>query len=62
MIIETTIGAIDERLLDKRIVESDETDAFVTATEYWLGAELVHRSVHAALKSKGLFSPQAQGL
>lgn len=60
--IKTTKGAMDEALLEKRIVESDEPDAFVTATEYWHGAELVHRSVHAALKSKGLFSPQAQGL
>jgi len=58
--IITTRGLMDESLLNKRIVESDEQDAFVTATEYWLDDELVHRSVHAALKSKALFSLQAQ--
>lgn len=59
--IPTTKGPMDEALLEKRVIESDEQDAFVTATEYWQGDELVHRSVHAALKSKNLFSPQAQG-
>ena len=34
--ITTTRGLMDESLLNKRIVESDEQDAFVTATEYWL--------------------------
>lgn len=61
MIITTTKGPMDDSLLEKRVIESDEPDAFVTATEYWLDGELVHRGVHAALKSKGLFSPQAQG-
>lgn len=58
--INTTHGPMDEALLEKRVVVSDELDAKVTATEYWLGSELVHRSIHADLKSKGLFSPQAQ--
>lgn len=60
-IITTTKGEIPEELLEKRTPTFDYEDAFVTATEYWLDGELVHRSVHAALKSKGLFSPQAQG-
>lgn len=59
--INTIHGPMDEALLEKRVIVSDEPDAKVTATEYWLDGELVHRSVHADLKSKGLFSPQAQG-
>ena len=58
--IITTKGLLDESLLSKTVVQSDEPDAFVTATEYRLGDELVHRSVHAELKSKALFSLQAQ--
>ena len=62
MMIQTTHGPMPEDILTKRVEVSDEPDAVVTATEYWLGDELVHRSVHADLKSKALFSPQAQGI
>lgn len=61
MLIHTTKGDLPEDALEKKVAESDEQDAFVTATEYWLEGELVHRSVHALLKTQNLFSPQAQG-
>ena len=59
--INTIKGEMPEQLLTKKVIESDEQDAFVTATEYWHEGELVHRSVHAALKSKAMFEPIAQG-
>ena len=51
MIVNTTKGEMDDSLLEKRegSVENDtETTSWV---EYWLDGELVHRSVHMALKS-----------
>ena len=55
MIITTTKGEMDDSLLEKRegSVENDtETTSWV---EYWLAGELVHRSVHMALK-RGVFA------
>lgn len=51
MIVTTTKGEMDDSLLEKRegSLENDtETTSWV---EYWLDDELVHRSVHMALKS-----------
>lgn len=51
MIVTTTKGDMDDSLLEKRegSVENDtETTSWV---EYWLDGELVHRSVHMALKT-----------
>jgi hypothetical protein len=51
MIVTTTKGEMDDSLLEKRegSLENDtETTSWV---EYWLDGELVHRSVHMALKS-----------
>ena len=50
MIVNTTKGEMDDSLLEKRegSVENDtETTSWV---EYWLNGEMVHRSVHMALK------------
>jgi hypothetical protein len=50
MIVNTTKGEMDDSLLEKRegSVENDtETTSWV---EYWLDGEMVHRSVHMALK------------
>jgi hypothetical protein len=50
MIVTTTKGEMDDSLLEKRegSVENDtETTSWV---EYWLAGEMVHRSVHMALK------------
>jgi hypothetical protein len=50
MIVTTTKGEMDDSLLEKRegSLENDtETTSWV---EYWLDGEMVHRSVHMALK------------
>jgi len=55
MLVTTTKGEMDDSLLERRdgSVENDtETTSWV---EYWLGDELVHRSVHMALK-RGVFA------
>ena len=55
MIVKTTKGEMDDSLLEKRegSVENDtETTSWV---EYWLAGEMVHRSVHMALK-RGVFA------
>jgi hypothetical protein len=55
MIVTTTKGEMDDSLLEKRegSVENDtETTSWV---EYWLAGEMVHRSVHMALK-RGVFA------
>jgi hypothetical protein len=55
MIVNTTKGEMDDSLLEKRegSVENDtETTSWV---EYWLAGEMVHRSVHMALK-RGIFA------
>jgi hypothetical protein len=50
--IFTTHGEMDEALLEKREGNESHPDADVHWVEYWLGNELVHRSVHAALKGR----------
>ena len=53
--ITTTKGNMDESLLEKRegSLENDtETTSWV---EYWLDGEMVHRSIHMALK-RGVFA------
>jgi hypothetical protein len=55
MIVNTTKGEMDDSLLEKRegSIENDtETTSWV---EYWLAGEMVHRSVHMALK-RGIFA------
>ena len=55
MIVTTTKGEMDDSLLEKRegSLENDtETTSWV---EYWLAGEMVHRSVHMALK-RGVFA------
>ena len=50
MLVTTTKGEMDDSLLEKRegSLENDtETTSWV---EYWLAGEMVHRSVHMALK------------
>lgn len=55
MLVTTTKGEMDDSLLERRdgSVENDtETTSWV---EYWLNGEMVHRSVHMALK-RGVFA------
>ena len=53
--ITTTKGEMDESLLEKREGSVDNETETTTWVEYWLGEELVHRSVHMALK-RGVFA------
>jgi len=48
--ITTTKGLMDESLLDKREGTIDNDNETTTWIEYWLGEELVHRSVNVQLK------------
>ena len=48
--ITTTKGDMDESLLEKREGSLDNDNESTTWVEYWLAGELVHRSVHVALK------------
>ena len=48
--ITTTKGLMDEALLDKREGTIDNDNETTTWIEYWLGEELVHRSVNVQLK------------
>lgn len=49
--ITTTKGEMDESLLEKKEGFVDNDNEYTTWVEYWLEGELVHRSVHVALKS-----------
>lgn len=48
--ITTTKGLMDEAALEKREGVVDNDNEHTTWVEYWLDDELVHRSVHIALK------------
>ena len=50
MIVNTTKGEMDDSLLEKREGSLDNDNESTTWVEYWLAGELVHRSVHVALK------------
>lgn len=41
---------MDESLLEKRDGSLDNENEITNWVEYWLGEELVHRSVHVQLK------------
>lgn len=49
-IVTTTHGDMDESLLRKVDGEIDNDNEHTTWVEYYLGEELVHRSVHVRLK------------
>lgn len=48
--VNTTKGAMDESLLEKREGTIDNDNEHTTWVEYWLNGELVHRSAHVMLK------------
>lgn len=50
MIVNTTKGEMDDSLLEKREGSTDNDTETTSWVEYWLDGELVHRSVHMALK------------
>jgi hypothetical protein len=49
-LVNTTKGEMDESLLEKHEGSLDNDNESTTWVEYWLDGELVHRSVHVALK------------
>jgi hypothetical protein len=55
MIVTTTKGEMDDSLLEKRDGSIDTDTETTSWIEYWLEGELVHRSVHMALK-RGVFA------
>lgn len=52
---------MDESLLEKREGAVDNDIELTRWTEYWLGGELVHRSVHVHLK-QGMFAIAEKGV
>lgn len=50
MQVNTIYGLMDDSLLVKKEGTIDNEDELTTWVEYWLGAELVHRSAHVRLK------------
>jgi len=50
LIVNTTKGEMDDSLLEKKEGFVDNDNEYTTWVEYWLSGELVHRSVHVALK------------
>jgi hypothetical protein len=55
MIVNTTKGEMDDSLLEKREGSLDNDTETTSWIEYWLDGEMVHRSVHMALK-RGVFA------
>ena len=49
-LVTTTHGDMDDSLLEKREGVEDNANESSAWVEYWLGEELVHRSVHLTLK------------
>jgi hypothetical protein len=50
MIVNTTKGEMDDSLLEKREGSLDNDTETTSWVEYWLDGEMVHRSVHMAIK------------
>jgi len=51
LIVTTTKGDMDDSLLERRDGSVDNDNEATSWVEYWLDGELVHRSVHVALKT-----------
>ena len=49
-LVNTIHGEMDDSLLEKKEGSIDNEDETTNWVEYWLNGELVHRSVHVALK------------
>lgn len=52
--ITTTKGMMEESCLTKRVGTDENDSSLAEWVEYWLGEELVHRSVHITIKKGGL--------
>jgi len=49
-LVTTTLGDMDESLLEKREGNFENDNESTSWVEYWKDGELVHRSAHVALK------------
>ena len=58
-LVTTTKGEMDESLLEKKEGFVDNDNEYTTWVEYWHEGELVHRSVHVALKKAITLSAEA---
>ena len=55
-IVTTTLGDMDESLLEKQEGTVDNDNELTTWVEYWKDSELVHRSAHVTLKKMPAFA------
>lgn len=55
-LIFTTLGEMDESLLEKKEGTFEDDNELTTWVEYWKGEELVHRSAHVTLKKIPAFA------
>jgi hypothetical protein len=60
MLVHTTHGLLERGLLTTKDIVTDEENARVTATEWYLGDELVRRDVHVNIL-RGLSVTGEQG-
>ena len=56
MIVTTTYGDMDDSLLERKDGTFEDDNELTTWVEYWKDGELVHRSVHVALKKPLTYS------
>jgi hypothetical protein len=62
MLIYTTRGELEESTLRKVEGHVDNDHEHTTWVEYYLGDELVHRSVHVTLKEGVTLFPDVEGM
>ena len=59
MLINTTLGEMEDTLLSKTEGQVDNEDELTTWVEYRFNEELVHRSAHVRLKKMPVFTTGA---
>jgi len=55
-LVYTTLGEVDEALLEKKEGTFEDDNELTTWVEYWKDGALVHRSVHVTLKKAPAFA------
>lgn len=60
--VQTTRGEMDEADLTKKEGAIENDHEFTKWVEYWIGDELVHRSVHVHLKQVPALFPELEKL
>lgn len=60
VLVKGQMAEMDESLLQRKDIFTDNDNETVNAVEYWLDGELVHRSAHIHLK-RGLDIGSAAG-